>query len=215
MRPVILDTYCKAGGAAMGYFKAGFDVVGVDNEPQKNYPFEFIQADAIEFIMNRGKDFNAVHASPPCQKYSRSTAPQRALGKVYPDLVGQTREALLTTGRPYVMENVPQAPVRPDVILTGNQFGLYILRKRHFELSFFMLMPCPMIEKRLVGKDICSIYGKASQDRCPEHRFGLKTIRDAWAYSMGIDWHMTEAELSEAIPPAYTEFIGKQLIQII
>jgi len=215
MKPIILDAFCKAGGAGMGYHLAGFDVVGVDIEPQPNYPFEFIQADAIEFILNRGKEFNALHTSPPCQEYSKSTAPQKAKGKTYTDLVAQTREALKKTGKHFIIENVPQAPVRPDVILTGNLFGLEVLRKRYFELSFFMLSPAPEMEFRKVGKEICSIFGKASQDRCPVHRFGKKTIREAWAHSMRIDWHMTEAELSEAIPPAYTEFIGKHLITIL
>lgn len=211
----ILDAYCKAGGAGVGYHKAGFEVVGIDIEHQKNYPFEFIQGDAIEYILKHGHEYDAIHTSPPCQLYSRSTAPQRAIGKTYPDLVEPTRQALLKVGKPWVMENVPQAPVRPDVILTGNMFGLHVLRKRHFELSFFMLQIPPIPEFRIVGKDICSIYGKASQDRAPLHRFGKKTIREAWAYSMGIDWHMTEAELSEAIPPAYTEFIGRQLMDYI
>ena len=215
MKPILLDTFCKAGGAAMGYYKAGFDVVGVDIEPQKNYPFEFIQAEAIEFILNRGHEFSAIHSSPPCQLYSKSTVRQRKQGKVYPDLVAKTREALERTGKHFVIENVPQSPVRPDVILTGNQFNLYVLRKRHFELSFFMLQPFPEMEFRKVGIDICSVFGSASGDRCPVHRFGKKTIREAWAFAMGIDWHMTENELAEAIPPAYTEFIGKQLITLI
>ena len=215
MKPIILDTYCKAGGAGMGYHKAGFDVVGVDIEPQKNYPFDFIQTDAIDFILDRGKDFDAIHASPPCQLYSISTAPMRKKGKEYPDLVNQTREALIKTGKPFIIENVPQAPVRPDIILTGNMFGLHVLRKRHFESSVFMFSIPPIPEFRKVGEDICSIFGKCSQDRTPRHRFGFKTIRESWAFAMGIDWHMTEAELSEAIPPAYTEFIGRQLIETL
>lgn len=215
MKPILLDAFCKAGGAGMGYHNAGFEVVGVDIEAQPNYPFKFIQTDAIEFILDRGNKFDAYHASPPCQLYSKSTAPQRAKGKEYPDLVDKTRVALIKTGKPYIMENVPQAPVRPDVILTGNMFGLHVLRKRHFETSIFMLNIPPIPEFRKVGEEIASVFGKASQDRTPKHRFGFKTIRESWAFAMGIDWHMTEAELSEAIPPAYTEFIGKQLIETL
>lgn len=215
MKPVILDTFCKAGGAGMGYHKAGFKVIGVDIAPQKNYPFEFIKADAIKFILDRGHEFDAIHASPPCQLYSKSTAPQRSLGKEYVDLVEPTRLALINSGKPFIIENVPQAPIRPDVILTGNMFSLHVLRKRHFEMNFFMLQYLPIPEKRRVGDELCSIYGKASQDRAPKHRYGKKTIREAWAYAMGIDWHMTESELSEAIPPAYTEFIGRNLIETL
>ena len=215
MKPIILDTYCKAGGAGMGYNKAGFDVVGVDIEPQPNYPFDFIQADAVEFILDRGNEFDAIHASTPCQKFSKSTAPLRAKGKEYPDLVAKTREALLKIGKPYVMENVPQAPIRPDIILTGNMFGLPIIRKRHFETSVFLFSIPSIPEYRKVGEELASIFGKCSQDRTPKHRFGFKTIRESWAFAMGIDWHMTEAELSEAIPPAYTYFIGRQLLQTL
>ena len=212
MKPILLDTFCKAGGAGTGYHKAGFKVVGVDIEPQPNYPFEFIQADAIEFILNRGNEFDFIHASPPCQLYSKSTAQTRRAGKIYPDLVAQTREAILKTGKPYVIENVQQAPIRPDIILTGNMFGLPIIRKRHFETSFFILTLSLIPEFRRVGIEISSIYGKASQDKTPKQRFGFKTIRESWAFSMGIYWHMTEAELAEAIPPAYTEFIGKSFL---
>lgn len=215
MKPLLLDTFCKAGGAGTGYHKAGFKVVGVDREPQKNYPFEFIQADAIEFISNRGNEFDFIHASPPCQLYSKSTAQTRKAGKIYPDLVAQTREALVKTGKPYVIENVQQAPIRSDVVLTGNMFGLHVLRKRIFELSFFMLQYPPIPEFRKVGIEISSLYGNTSSDRTPKHRFGFKTIRESWAFSMGIDWHMTEAELAEAIPPAYTEFIGKSYLQTL
>lgn len=215
MKPILLDTFCKAGGASMGYYNAGFDVVGVDKDPQPNYPFEFIQADAIEFLYARGNEFDVCGASPPCQKYSKSTAVAKSRGKTYPDLVPATRVALIKTGRPYIIENVPQAPVRPDVILTGNMFGLPIIRKRHFETSFFMFTLPLIPEFRKVGEELASIFGKCSSDRAPFDRLGCKTIRESWAKAMGINWHMTEAELSEAIPPAYTEFIGRALMQTL
>ena len=119
----------------------------------------------------------------------------------------------IKTGKHYVIENVPQAPIRPDIILCGNMFGLHVLRKRIFELNFFMLQFSLIPEFRRVGIEISCIYGKADSNRTPVHRFGFKTIRESWAYSMGIDWYMTEAELAEAIPPAYTEFIGKSYLQ--
>lgn len=138
-RPKLLDTFCKAGGAGMGYHKAGFEVVGVDIEPKPNYPFKFIQADAIEYTLKHGHKYDVVHGSPPCQGYSKSTAPQKKLGKVYPDMVSEVREAFLATNRPYIIENVPQAPIRADIVLVGNMFGLNVIRKRHFETNFFIL----------------------------------------------------------------------------
>ncbi|MEZ5195082.1 MAG: DNA cytosine methyltransferase [Bacteroidales bacterium] len=128
----ILDTYCKAGGASRGYAEAGFQVVGVDIEPQPNYPFPFIQADAVEFIRKNGKDFDAIHASPPCQKFSCSTGSHRKAGKSYPDLIEPTRKALEATGKPFIMENVSQAPLRHDLILMGHMFNLWVIRKRIF-----------------------------------------------------------------------------------
>lgn len=218
-RPKLLDTFCKAGGAGMGYYRAGFDIVSVDIEPQPNYPFEFIQADAIEYIKENGHLYDITHASPPCQKYTPSTAQFRQKGKEYPDLVNSTRQALESTNKPYIIENVPGAPIRNDIVLTGESFGLKVIRKRHFELSFFMLQHTLLPKKGSVKNgDYVSVFGKAGLGKVKGGntcKFRKKTIRETWAYAMGIDWHMTDIELSEAIPPAYTEYIGKQAIEIL
>ena len=219
MKPKLLDLYCKAGGAAMGYYKAGFEVVGVDIEPQPNYPFKFIKADAIHYVIEYGHEYDIIHASPPCQKYSNSTALFRANGKEYADLVAVTRKALQFVNKPFVIENVPGAPIRNDIVLMGHMFGLKVLRKRHFETSFFVLQPgIPKPNGTVRDGDFVSVfghasYGKSKGDKTP--KFKKKTIRETWAYAMGIDWYMKDVELSESIPPAYTEYIGKQAIELL
>lgn len=122
-QPVLLDLYCKAGGAAMGYHRAGFRVVGVDIEPQPHYPFEFHQADALTFPLD---GFDAYHASPPCQRYSMITKLHgRAIVESHPDLIDPTRYRLKSSGKPYIIENVPQAPLKDAVTLCGSMFNLH------------------------------------------------------------------------------------------
>ena len=211
MRPRLLDLYCGAGGAAMGYHRAGFDVVGVDLAAQSNYPFEFHQYGALEFLDTYnvhadvdGLRFDAIHASPPCQRYIRSGNVDR---DKHPDLLGPTRELLEQTGLPWVIENVPGAPMRPDVVLCGSVFGLEVRRHRWFELSWgepLMTLACDH------SRPVAGVYGHA-------HGAGgaapgmLPSDHPTWSRAMGIDW-MTTAELADAIPPAYTELIGAQLL---
>lgn len=202
MRPRLLDLFCKAGGAAMGYHRAGFEVVGVDIEPQPHYPFEFVQADALLWAP-RVEGFDAIHASPPCQRYT--TGGRVRDREARPDLVGAVRAMLERIGKPYVIENVPGAPLRPDAMLCGSHFGLDVRRHRIFESS--VAMPPAMICNHS-GK-IVGVYGH------PHGRAGawpgmLPSTVETWQRAMGIDW-MTAAEMSQAIPPAYTEFIGKAL----
>lgn len=202
----------------MGYHRAGFQVVGVDIEPQPNYPFEFFQMDAIEFITKHGREFDIIHASPPCQGYSRSTYMFRKAGKVYPDLIQDTRAAMIATGKPYIIENVPSAPIQPHIKLCGEMFGLLVIRWRWFELGeLFMLQPGkPQIKKNMVTNgERVSVFGngnyrKSKNDKMPLFKKG--SVRATWSHAMGIDW-MTVGELREAIPPAYTEFIGKSIIK--
>lgn len=140
-----MDLFCGAGGCSMGYHRAGFEVVGVDLHPQKRYPFEFHQADAIKFCREHGHEFDAIHASPPCQAHSALRALQK--GKVYPDLIPATRAAVAATGKPYVIENVPGAPLGATgwlLLLCGTMFGLVtpdgraeIRRHRLFECSWW------------------------------------------------------------------------------
>lgn len=189
----LLDLFCGAGGAATGYHRAGFDVVGVDIKPQPRYPFEFVQADAMD-ILDRGSwwgMFAAVHASPPCQRYANVTA-WRGDPSSHPDLLLPVLLALKAQDAPWVVENVPEAIPTPDLMLCGSMFGLKIRRHRHFLTSFpvfSMLHPC-------MHHDLRAFEHK--QER-------------AYADAMGCTW-MNKDEAREAIPPAYTEHIGRQLL---
>ena len=201
-RPRLLDLFCGAGGASMGYHRAGFDVTGVDIEPQPNYPFRFIQADALGELWT---GFDAVHASPPCQAYSRLAAmhPERE----YPELIEPARALLCALGVPYVIENVEGAPLHSPLMLCGSMFGLgvergYLRRHRLFECSFpTMGMSCQHRGRAVgvYGHGGCS--GKHRMLYAPEARA-----------AMGIDW-MNRDQLTQAIPPAYTEYVGGWLMR--
>ncbi len=206
----LLDTFCGAGGAAMGYHRAGFEVVGVDIEPQPHFPFEFHQGDALEFIRRHGYEFDVIHASPPCQAYSTTKSLHR---NDHPDLVGITRETLVYTDRPYIIENVPGLPLKNYVILCGTMFGLQVIRHRWFECS-------PQI---LMAPKSCNHYGKTGKSKgeyhtldksdlitCVGHNFQAESGRIA----MAIDW-MTRDELAQAIPPAYTEWLGRRMLEVL
>jgi DNA (cytosine-5)-methyltransferase 1 len=140
MKPRLLDLFSGAGGAGMGYFRAGFDVVGVDNRPQPRYPFPFIQADALNPPV-RLEDFDAIHASPPCQAYSRLRHLPWLKGRVYPELIDATRELLQASGKPWIIENVEDAPLRNGVNLCGMMFGLPLYRHRRFESNILLMSP--------------------------------------------------------------------------
>ena len=220
-RPRLLDLFCGAGGAAMGYHRAGFDVVGVDNRPQPHYPFEFHQGDALDWIRRAfidvwvQDDFDAIHASPPCQAYSHGAVRFRNEGKQYADLLAPTRELLEGTGLPWVIENVPGAPMRADFRICGCQVGIPDLRRvRWFETSWhgFMLGPSCSHDPTVA---VVSVTGHGNptwtRDRYREIHGRTPKIGDYRA-AMGIDW-MNRDELSQAIPPAYAELIGHQLMQ--
>lgn len=202
-RPRLLDLYSCAGGAGYGYHLAGFDVVGVDINPQPNYPFEHHVADAVEYLLEHGHEFDAIHASPPCQAYTNA---QRIQGNTHPDLVAPTRNALEAVGRPWVIENVPGSPLRSPQVLCGAMFGLGTYRHRWFETSWPLLAPFEPPHTAPVAKmgrppkagEFMHVVGNFS---------GVVQARRA----MGIDW-MTRDELRESIPPAYTAHIGTQLI---
>lgn len=217
-RPKLLDLFCGAGGCAMGYYRAGFDVVGVDIKPQPRYPFEFIQLDAMVFLDVRLMDkFDAIHASPPCQAYSSANNIHGR--KDHPDLIGKVRLELERIGLPWVIENVPRSPLREAVQVCGLAFGLGVRRHRWFESSEFIFGT----ECGDHTHDYLIVFGGGASGRA--HQTGVAkgggpvihrpTIPHEQAkLAMGIDW-MTRDELSQAIPPAYTEYIGKQLIRII
>jgi DNA (cytosine-5)-methyltransferase 1 len=203
----LLDLFCGAGGASMGYSRAGFSVVGVDIRPQPRYPFPFHLADALDFAREHGAAFDALAASPPCQRYSNQTR-QHARNHLHPDLVDPTREVLLALGKPYALENVVGAPVQGQVLLCGSMFGSTRLRRhRWFESNVLLLQPSCRHE---IQRDCISVAGHTggTSTRAGAERFG--TI-DLWREVMGIDW-MLGRELAESIPPFYTEFIGRQLL---
>jgi DNA (cytosine-5)-methyltransferase 1 len=207
---ILLDTFCGAGGAAMGYHRAGFEVVGVDIAPQPHYPFEFHQADALDFIADHGHEFDVIHASPPCQAYSRTKSLPNT--KQHPTLIEPTRQALKTTGRPYIIENVPGAPLHNPVTLCGLAFSLQVFRHRLFETSPWILgLPHPNHDGYTTGTHRYP-YGGNMYEVCG--RGGGKGSHDQWSHAMGINW-MTNRELTQAIPPAYTQWIGEQLIYIL
>ncbi len=225
-RPLLIDLFCGAGGASVGYHRAGFDVVGVDLEPMPNYPFPFHQADALdvlESIQNGGHwlheigEPDAIHASPPCQAHLKGLAAvNRKLGRDYdhPDLISQTRRLLHAAGVPYVIENVPGSPLQNPVRLCGSSFDLDVRRHRLFECSFALLVPgCDHARQRgdywtsfrpngkVIRSSVAQVYGQGAD----QHR---------WGEAMGIDW-MTTHELREAIPPAYTEHVGAFLLDAV
>lgn len=213
-RPRLLDLFCGAGGAAMGYYRAGFDVVGVDINPQPNYPFEFHQADACEYPL---QGFDAIHASPPCQEHS---ALKSKLTKAHGThwMLADTVARLEASRLPFVVENVVGSGVEMGgqwVQLCGSSFGLDVRRHRLFRCSFLMLTPpCAhhlqtprfrSLDKR--SKSLASVVGVHGHINYA----GEAELRNA---AMGIDW-MTQPELAQAIPPAYTEFIGRELLESI
>jgi DNA (cytosine-5)-methyltransferase 1 len=205
----LLDLFCGAGGAAMGYHRAGFEVVGVDINPQPNYPFKFHQANALDFPLD---GFDIIHASPPCQAHTCLNVMWNA--KPHDDFVEPTREKLKASGLPYIIENVPGAPLIDPIKLCGSMFGLgagpYDLRRhRMFECSFYVEQPkCNHIKR----KPVIGVYG--DHVRCRRRNGDLpmalgKPLADE---AMGIDW-MNWRELRQSIPPAYTQYIGEQYNQ--
>jgi DNA (cytosine-5)-methyltransferase 1 len=224
MKPRLLDLFCKAGGATRGYQEAGFYVVGVDIEVQPNYcGDEFVQADALEvlhLLLSGGRwdgyvlaDFAAVHASPPCQAHSDL---QKQSKRSYPELIAPTRELLIKSGLPYVIENVEGAPLIDPITLCGTMFpGLRVLRHRLFETNWPIEAPehppgpHPLVftyDKRK------GHYGRLNQDTAFVQVTGGGNCTVANKLdAMGIDW-MTGAEVNEAIPPAFTELVGTQLL---
>lgn len=209
MKPRLLDLFCCAGGAGTGYVRAGFDVVGVDIDPQPNYPYEFHQGDALEYLAEHGHEFDAVHLSPPCQGY---TALKAVHGNEWPLLIEPARELADQIGLPYVLENVQGAPLRRDLTLCGEMFGLGVIRHRYFELGYWTASaPAHKPHRgRVAGwrhgtfydGPYFAVYGLG----------GGKGSVEQWQQAMGIDWTTERHELAEAIPPAYTEFIGRQLL---
>lgn len=210
----LLDLFCGAGGCTRGYQCAGFQVRGIDSRLQKRYVGEeFVQADALEYLSGliesrEIREFDVIHASPPCQAYSKMKG---LTTKQHPELVDAVRKLLWQSSLPYVIENVAGSPLYCPLVLCGTMFGLNTLRHRYFETNpmiFFPPFTCnhhkPVVKANRAGdwkKEFICIVGHFT-----DAGEGRKV--------MGIDW-MTRDELSQAIPPAYTEYVGKQLIGIL
>lgn len=218
----LLDAFCKAGGCTEGYVRAGFDeAVGVDIKAQPRYRGDFVLGDAIEFIREHGREFDVIHASPPCQRYSQATS--AGAWRNHPDLLGLTREALIATGRPYIIENVPRAPLRDATVLCGTMFELqaddedgtrlYLKRHRLFESNVALIVPKSCAHPRSV--QWAGSYGGARRDKDEARHVrhgGYVPSAKVQSALLGIDW-MTEPEMYEAIPPVYTEWLGRQLLE--
>lgn len=210
VRPRAVDLFCGAGGASVGLRRAGFDVQGVDIQAMPRYPFKFFQSDAMKwplrdtgFLKSR-PCYHFVWASPPCQRFT-ALAGREDLSH-YPDLIEPIRAKLIDVGVPYVIENVPGAPIRKDLVLCGAMFGLRSYRHRHFECSFPIVQPEH-------PKHAIRVNRRGENRRQHWANGGFLTITgDVGTYcgpeAMGIDW-MSGDEMSEAIPPAYAEFIGR------
>ena len=216
--PRIVDLFCGAGGCSVGYARAGFDVVGVDIEPHPDYPFKLVVADVLDvlggFFLG---EFDAIHASPPCQGYvqwNNLNAERYGTRTEHPLLIEPIRARLEASGKPYVIENVVGAPLRTHMMLCGSMFGLGVRRHRLFETNV-LLMGAPRCAH--TGDEV-AIYGKLDGRRIWTRTDGsevraARTLEQAQA-AMGIDW-MGWDDLREAVPPAYTEWIGRQLIEAV
>jgi hypothetical protein len=209
----ILDAFCCAGGATKGYQLAGHHVTGVDIRVPTSYPGNyFVHGDAVEFIRDYGRTFDFIHASPPCQAYSGpSLGTNRDLGYEYADLVDATREVLDETGVPYVMENVPGSPVRKDLMLCGEMFGIPLIMHRNFEISGWSVEQPkhPKHRGRVRGYrhgiwydgPYIAAYGKGG---------GKATVPEIQA-AKGMSWTSNRFELTEALPVVYTQWIGQRI----
>ena len=203
--PWLLDLFCGAGGAGMGYYQAGFNVVGVDIAPQPRYPFWVIRGDALEVASRIGRHFDVIHASPPCQRWNKLNM---TYSENHPALIAPTRQTLRRIGKPYIIENIPGARrelINP-IMLCGTGFGLNIWRHRFFELSGFDILLVPSCQHIGAPTLISGVTRRGNERK--EH--GADQCRK----DSGLVW-MTRAEMDEAIPPAYTHYIGKQLMRVV
>jgi DNA (cytosine-5)-methyltransferase 1 len=206
VKPLLLDLFCCQGGASAGYVAAGFDVIGVDIDPQPRYPYRFLQGDALAALDRLGEHVDAVHASPPCQGYSNA---QRIQGREHPMLIDAVRERLEELGKPYVIENVPGAPLKAPIELCGGTFGLRTYRHRLFESNAGLLQPAhrphpvPQVKmgRPLKVGDYYQAVGNFSN---------VPYVRA----DMGVPW-MSRDGIRESIPPVYAQYVGGFLIDAI
>jgi DNA (cytosine-5)-methyltransferase 1 len=211
-RPLLLDLYCGAGGAAMGYHRAGFEVIGVDINSQPNYPFQFVEEEALSYLRYvhtwDHHPFKAIHASPPCQRHSVMSACRPGLADTYPDLIAPTRELLEATGLQWVIENVPGAPLKDPVMLCGTMFGRELYRHRLFESNFPITVP--EHPEHIKSASRAAHWEPGTVMSVSGHVAPVAYAREI----MDIGW-TTRDELVEAIPPYYTEHIGRQIMEVL
>ena len=205
----LLDLFCGAGGASAGYAAAGFEVHGVDLKHGKRYPYTFVRADVLDILRDKNylNQFDVIHAGPPCQTHSITQHLRNAQGKTTSklDLIPETRAALIKSGKPYIIENVPGSPLINPIQLCGSSFGLKVRRHRLFESN--MALVGSVCDHKSQGRPI-GVYGSLN-DEIPKGGKTAATIDEA-RNAMGISWAIW-TELVEAIPPAYTKYLGGQL----
>lgn len=219
-RPKLLDLFCGAGGAGMGYDQAGFEVTGVDIADQPRYPFRFIQGDALEYLEAHGHEYAAIHASPPCQVFSAARTMWNA--RAHGDLLTPTRSLLRASPVPHVIENVVGAPLPTAIILCGSMFGLgvdgyHLRRHRYFEVSTgLMLVPACQHRSPVIGiyGDHARAHGRVTGPWQKGMDFLDRDKMRLASEAMGISWMVWE-EMCQAIPPAYTEWIGRRLMEAL
>jgi DNA (cytosine-5)-methyltransferase 1 len=208
----LLDLFCGVGGASVGYAEAGFEVHGVDLKHGKRYPFTYTRANVLDILKDQEfiNQFDVIHASPPCQTHSITKHLRNAQGKSTSkvDLIPETRAALIASGKPYIIENVPGSPLINPVQLCGSSFNLKVRRHRLFE-SNMPLQGSACYHKKQ-GRPI-GVYGSLN-DEIPQGGKTAATIDEA-RKAMGMDWAIW-TELVEAIPPAFTKYLGHQLIRL-
>lgn len=212
----ILDLYCSAGGASAGYYNACLkksipvNITGIDIIKQPNYPFNFIQSDSLTFLKSNFNKFDFIHSSPPCQLFSNSTAKHKLNGKLYSSQLLDIRKLMYEIQKPGLIENVLNSPLRPDIILSGFMFNLPLIKTRKFETINFFILSAPRFKKNgsVLNGDYAQVVGKGQKKVKNGQNFKIAglSVNDIWSNACGIDW-MNNLELSQSIPPVYTEYI--------
>lgn len=202
-----LDLFCCGGGASAGLARAGFDVTGVDIAPQRHYPYTFLQADVALLDNEFLAGFDLIWASPPCQRWTNGAGRWRTRSD-HPDLIGPTRCRLREAGRPFVLENVANSPLRRDLLLCGAMFGFRLIRHRIFEIHGFSV---PQPAHRPHHTESVTVTGHTGGSSTRDGTAGFGSIAD-WREAMGIDW-LPASKLREAVPPAYAEHIGRAFLR--